>query len=48
VKQVLLLHLPRLIDIFKQKADQVLRGMASKVSVDGFRKGKVPLSIKKE
>ena len=33
------------IDIFKQKADQVLRGMASKVSVDGFRKGKVPLSI---
>lgn len=33
------------IDIFKQKTDQVLRGMASKVSVDGFRKGKVPLSI---
>lgn len=33
------------IDIFRQKTDQVLRGMASKVTVDGFRKGKVPLSI---
>jgi trigger factor len=33
------------IDIFRQKTDQILRGMASKVTVDGFRKGKVPLSI---
>ncbi|SHN89667.1 trigger factor [bacterium endosymbiont of Bathymodiolus sp. 5 South] len=33
------------IDIFRQKTDKILRGMASKVTVDGFRKGKVPLSI---
>ncbi len=33
------------IDIFKQKTDKILRSMASKVTVDGFRKGRVPLSI---
>lgn len=33
------------IDIFKQKTDKILQDMTSKVTVDGFRKGKVPLSI---
>lgn len=33
------------IDIFRQKTDQILRKMVSKVNVNGFRKGKVPLPI---
>lgn len=43
LKRSLTVDLP--IDIFRQKTDQILRDMASKTTVDGFRKGKVPLSI---
>ena len=43
LKRSLTVELP--IDIFKQKMDKVLQSMASQVTIDGFRKGKVPLSI---
>lgn len=43
LKRLLTVELP--IDLFRQKTDAVLRKMASQVSIDGFRKGKVPLSI---
>lgn len=43
LKRSLTVELP--IDIFKKKADQVLQKMAPQVAIDGFRKGKVPLSI---
>lgn len=43
LKRSLTVELP--IDIFRQKTDAILRKMASQVNVDGFRKGKVPLSI---
>ncbi len=33
------------IDIFNQKMDKILQKMALKVNIDGFRKGKVPISI---
>lgn len=33
------------IDILRQKTEKILRGMVSKVNVDGFRKGRVPLSV---
>ncbi|SFV86202.1 Cell division trigger factor [hydrothermal vent metagenome] len=32
-------------DIFKQKTDTVLKGIATKAHIDGFRKGKVPMNI---
>jgi trigger factor len=43
LKRSLTVKLPA--DIFKQKTDAVLQKMASQVTIDGFRKGKVPLSI---
>ena len=43
LKRSLTVKLPA--DIFKQKTDAVLKKMASQVAIDGFRKGKVPLSI---
>ncbi len=43
LKRSLTVKLPA--DIFKQKSDAVLQKMASQVAIDGFRKGKVPLSI---
>lgn len=43
LKRSLTVELP--IDTFKQKTDKVLKKMAPQVTVDGFRKGKVPLSI---
>jgi trigger factor len=33
------------VDRFKQKTDKILQKMASQVNIDGFRKGKVPVSI---
>jgi trigger factor len=36
------------IDTFNQKVDKILKTMASQVSIDGFRKGKVPVSIVKK
>jgi len=36
------------IDTFNTKVDKILKTMASQVSVDGFRKGKVPVSIVKK
>ena len=43
LKRSLTVKLPA--DIFKQKTDAVLQKMASQVSIDGFRKGKVPLTM---
>lgn len=43
LKRSLIVELP--IELFREKTDKVLRGMASQVNIDGFRKGKVPLSI---
>jgi len=43
LKRLLTVKLPA--DLFKQKTDAVLQKMASQVAIDGFRKGKVPLSI---
>lgn len=43
LKRSLTVELP--VATFKQKTDQVLQKMASQVSIDGFRKGKVPVSI---
>ena len=36
------------IDTFNQKVDKILKTMASQVSIDGFRKGKVPVSMVKK
>lgn len=36
------------IDTFNQKVDKILKTMASQVSIDGFRKGKVPVSMVKQ
>ncbi len=33
------------VDRFKQKTDKILQQMASKVNIDGFRKGKAPISV---
>lgn len=33
------------VDRFKQKTDKILQQMASQVNVDGFRKGKAPISV---
>jgi trigger factor len=43
LKRSLTVKLPA--DTFKQKTDAVLQKMASQVTIDGFRKGKVPLTI---
>lgn len=43
LKRSLTVQLP--IDTFNQKVDQVLKQMAPKANLDGFRKGKVPMSI---
>ncbi len=36
------------VDIFNQKVDKILQNMASQVTIDGFRKGKVPVSMVKK
>jgi len=36
------------IDDFNQKVDKILKTMVSQVSIDGFRKGKVPVSMVKK
>ncbi|MEJ6558584.1 MAG: trigger factor [Candidatus Thioglobus sp.] len=36
------------IDTFNQKVDKIIKTMASQVSIDGFRKGKVPVSMVKK
>lgn len=36
------------IDTFNQKVDKIVKTMASQVSIDGFRKGKVPVSMVKK
>ena len=33
------------IDTFQQKTDKVLRKMAANITIDGFRKGKVPMAL---
>ncbi len=43
LKRSLTVELP--IDTFNQKTDKILRGMASQVNIDGFRKGKAPLEM---
>jgi trigger factor len=46
LKRSLTVDLP--IDTFNQKVDKILKTMASQVSIDGFRKGRVPVSIVKK
>jgi trigger factor len=36
------------IDTFNEKVDKILKTMASQVSIDGFRKGKVPVAMVKK
>ncbi len=36
------------IDTYNQKVDKILKTMASQVSIDGFRKGKVPVAMVKK
>jgi len=43
LKRSLTVELP--IDTFKTKTDKVLQSMASQAKIDGFRKGKVPISL---
>lgn len=43
LKRSLIVELP--IDKFNSKTDKVLQNMASQAKIDGFRKGKVPLSL---
>jgi trigger factor len=43
LKRSLTVELP--IDTFNQKTDKVLQSMASQAKIDGFRKGKVPVSL---
>ncbi|BAS67336.1 MAG: trigger factor [Gammaproteobacteria bacterium] len=43
LERALTVELP--VDIFKQKTDAVLKKIAANTQIDGFRKGKVPMSI---
>ncbi len=43
LKRSLTVKLP--IETFKQKTDKILQKIATQVTIDGFRKGKVPVSI---
>ncbi len=46
LKRSLTVDLP--VDNFNQKVDKILKSMASQVTIDGFRKGKVPVSMVKK
>ena len=43
LKRALTVELP--VETFSQKTDKILQKMALKVAINGFRKGKVPLSV---
>ncbi len=43
LKKSLTVYFP--IEMFSQKMDKILQKMATEVTIDGFRKGKVPISI---
>jgi len=43
LKRSLTVELP--IDTFNQKTEKIIKSLASKVRIDGFRKGKIPASI---
>jgi trigger factor len=46
LKRTLTVELPA--DTLNQKAEQILKKMASQVEIDGFRKGKVPASVMRQ
>ena len=43
LKRSLKVELP--VETFNQKTDQIIKGLATKVRIDGFRKGKIPANI---
>ena len=43
LKRSLVVELP--VDTFNQKTERIIKSLASKVRIDGFRKGKIPASI---
>ena len=45
LKRSLVVELP--VDTFNQKTERIIKSLASKVRIDGFRKGKIPASISK-
>ncbi len=43
LKRSLTVELP--VDTFNERTEKIIKGLASKVRVDGFRKGKVPPAV---
>ena len=43
LKRSLKVELP--VETFNQKTEQIIKGLATKVRIDGFRKGKIPANI---
>ena len=46
LKRSLTVELP--VDIFNERTEKIIKGLASKVRVDGFRKGKIPPAVLKQ
>ena len=46
LKRSLTVELP--VDIFNQRTEKIIKGLAGKVRVDGFRKGKIPPAVLKQ
>ena len=46
LKRSLTVELP--VDIFKERTEKIIKGLAGKVRVDGFRKGKIPPAVLKQ
>jgi len=43
LKRSLTVELP--VDTFNQKTEKIIKNLATKVRIDGFRKGKIPANI---
>ena len=46
LKRSLTVELP--VDIFNERTEKIIKGLAGKVRVDGFRKGKIPPAVLKQ
>ncbi|MDC0981329.1 trigger factor [Candidatus Pseudothioglobus singularis] len=46
LKRSLTVELP--VDIFNERTEKIIKGLANKVRVDGFRKGKIPPAVLKQ
>ncbi len=46
LKRSLTVELP--VDIFNERTEKIIKGLAAKVRVDGFRKGKIPPAVLKQ